>query len=193
MFNPIFHVRPEPQMEFKDNLYKVNIWLMRVILLVSFIFIGFYEVNTTISGLTAGVPLVQSMSPAVFYPLMHVMTGVLNVVMFELIGSIYYSFIRPICPPVNLTRKGFMVYLRVAYVVRNVVCGILNLIFLFGDLYFFVFSQIISLVVTTAVLAVAYFYVNKNYVPDKMKAPFLKLVAVPYFVVQFVGILAGLL
>ena len=193
MFFANFQVKPEPTMVFKDKLDRVNVWVMRIILLLTFVFIDFYNTNLTIAE-TIAVSSAMSVAPEwLIYPLVHLVSAGISVVILEVIGHLYYGFVKPLCPPVNLTKKGFMVYIRASYVVRNVVAGALNLIFLSGDIYYHAFSGLIGTVITVLTLAITYLYVNKHYVPEKMKSPFLKIVATPFLVVQFIMIIMGLI
>lgn len=188
-----FQIKPEPTMVFRDKLDKVNVWVMRVILLLTFVFANFYNTNTIYAETMGVTPLAQTLPTWVTWAFSHITSAGISVVVLELIGNFYYGFIKPICPPVNLTRKGFMVYIRASYVIRNLICGAINLIFLLGDVYFYAFSGVISVVVTVLTLTATYLYVNKHYVPKEAKSAFLKLVAIPFFVVQFVTVLMELL
>lgn len=188
-----FQIKPEPTMVFKDKLDKVNVWVMRVILLLTFIFIDFYSTNTIFAETMGALPVAQFLPSWFAWAFLQITSAGISVVILELIGNLYYGFLRPICPPVNLTRKGFMVYIRASYVVRNLICGAINLIFLLGDVYFYAFRSLIGVVVTVLTLAVTYLYVNKHYVPKEAKSAFLKLVSIPFLVVQFVTVLMELL
>ena len=123
MFFANFQVKPEPTMVFKDKLYKVNVWVMRVILLLTFVFIDFYRTNTTIAETVAFNSVMQVLPEWFIYPFMHVISAGISVLVLEIIGNLYYGFVKPLCPPVNLTKKGFMVYIRASYVARNVIAG----------------------------------------------------------------------
>lgn len=192
MQNFSFFVRPEPNVVYKDKLHKVNVWIMRAILLVAFAFSDFYSVNVTIMETALSGALIN-FRPEFLYPAVHILSGALSVLFFEIIGSLYYSLIRPLCPPVQLTKKGFMSYLRFTYVLISLLGGCIKLIYLFSDLYFYVFNDLIDVVVTTIGLIVLYAYINKHYVPDTIKSKFIKLAFIPYLAVQFVRVLGLLL
>ena len=187
------YIKPEPEMNYKDGLYKVNVWIMRVLLLLTFVLYDFYSVNLSIADTVMITPMVGVMPPVGVYIFMHLMSAALSVVMFEVIANVFYTLIRPICPPVELNRKGFMVYVRFAYVLRNVIGGLVKLLFFAGDMYFFIYVELINVCVTTLVVILIYAYVNKKYVPEKAKAAFLRGVWVPYLAVEFISVLAGLL
>jgi len=188
-----FFVKPEPEMVYKDKLHKINPWIMRAFLLVAFIFSDFFATNMTVNQTVMQSGLMYYLSSDIIYPVVHVTSGILSVLFFELIGNVYYSLIRPICPPVNLTKKGFLTYLRFGYVVRGVVCGLIKLLFLYGDVYYVAFNLLIEVVITTLCVLGIYLYVNKNYVPEREKGPFMRLALMPYLVVQLVVVLGGIL
>lgn len=188
-----FFTRVEPQMVYRDNLHKINVWVMRALLLVAFIFANFFETNSSIVQSAISSELFYYMKPEFIYPIVHLFSGALNVLFFEIIANAYYSFIRPICPPVNLSRKGFMVYLRATFFAVSLVTGVIRLVFLFGDIYYFIFNVLIDIVVTTVGVLVAFWYINKHYVPENVKGNFAKLALMPYLVVQIISVCAGIL
>ncbi|MBR7110911.1 MAG: hypothetical protein IKC83_03460 [Clostridia bacterium] len=107
----------------------------------------------------------------------------LNLLVFEIVANFYYGFLRPI-QPAPITQTAFLEYLRISYVLRNVMGGAVKFIFYKSDIAVFGFDAMIGVIVTTLILASTFIYVMQKYVPLCQKNAFLKCVSVPYIVYQ---------
>lgn len=184
------YVSPEPKTEYKDKLYRIPTIVMRILLFLSFAFYGWHMAESMVNSIPymIGGLDIDYITALVIG---HILDGIISLAVFEIVGTMYYTFVRPVCPPVPLSKNAFMVYLRAAYLVRNVVAGIIKLFVYTKDLYVFTFDPLINLAMTVIVLSLTCAYVMVKYVPNSQKARFLKAVSVPFLAYEIIVTLMG--
>ncbi len=112
-----------------------------------------------------------------------IILALLNLLIFEIVANFYYGFLRPV-QPTSITQTAFLEYVRLGYVLRNVLGGAIKFIFYKSDIAVFGFDAMIGVIVTTLILALTFIYVMQKYVPLYQKSAFLKCVSIPYIVYQ---------
>ncbi len=179
------YIAPEPKTEYKDKLHRIPTFVMRILLFLSFIFYGWHTLEASVSALPY---MMGNLSTSYDFALIigHIADGAVALLVFELVGSLYYSFIRPSCPNVPLSKSAFMVYLRGAYLIRNLIAGVVKFLVYERDLYVFAYDSLINLAITVLVLSVTLAYVSIKYVPISLRANFLKSVSLPFIVYEAV-------
>ncbi len=174
-------------MEYKDKLYLLPTVVARILLYLSFILYAWQMTGMVINS----VPYISGNSVMEYktaFIICQLVSAGVNLIVFELVGSFYYGFIRPICPPVGLTKDGFMVYLRIGYILRNIIAGVIKLLFIKTDLHLFAFDSLINLGCTVLVLSLILVYVMAKYVPTVAKPAFLKCSCLPFLVYEAIVI-----
>lgn len=190
MYISRIYIAPEPKTEYKDRLYRIPTLVVRILLFISFVYYGWHMAETMVNSLPymmMGVDVNYTMAIVIG----HLMDGVGSLIIFELVGGVYYGFIRPICPPVPLSKNAFMIYLRAAYILRNVIAGTVKIFVYQNNLYLFSFDSIINLSVTVLILSSTCVYVMSKYVPKIHRARFLRAVSAPFLTYQFIITLMG--
>lgn len=179
-------------MEYKDKLHLIPTSVVRIILYLSFVLYA-WQMTGTVANSLPYLGGQSSLNYKTAFVICQLVTAGINLAVFELIGSFYYSFIRPICPPARLTHTGFMVYLRFAYIVRNVLAGSFKLIFLRSDLELFAYDSLINLSATVLALSLVFVYVISKYVPLRAKPAFIRCACIPFLVYEAITVGLSLL
>ncbi len=189
--NRIF-IFSEPKTEYKDKLYRVPIWVMRIFLFLSFIFYGYHKGESYVNAfcyLLGDLPV----SFTVALIIGQVISALLSLIVFEIVAKLYYGFLRPFSVYTKFSQEAFLVYLRASYVIRNILGGIIKLLVYRRDLDVFGYDSLINLATTVLVLSISCAYVIFKYVPIRARAGFLKAVSIPFIAYEIITLGLALL
>lgn len=182
--NKIF-IFPETKTEYKDKLYRIPVMVMRIFLLLSFIFYGYHKATSSVLSVSYLFGNLNISYPIAIVIGQFISAGI-SLVVFEIVAKFYYGFIRPFSIYTKVTQKIFMTYLRASYFIRNILGGLVKFLVFKSDFDVFCYDSIIGFLVTVIVLIATCVYVTCKYVPIKARAGFVRAVSLPFIVYEVI-------